>query len=142
MAIDDVVDVMEEEATEDIYRLAQVSEDAEIFSPLRHCHPKPVCRGYISTWDCLVSLRWSSPTSRDTIAALAVLAVFMPIVAGQGGNAGNQTMTIVVRSLALGEISLATHGEYCAMNCRLACSTASVLGSIHRTHCLDMAGKP
>ena len=42
----------------------------------------------------------------STIAAVAVLAVFMPVVAGLGGNAGNQTMTIVVRSLALGEISL------------------------------------
>ena len=42
----------------------------------------------------------------NTIAAVAVLAVFMPIVAGQGGNAGNQTMTIIVRSLALGEIDV------------------------------------
>ena len=40
-----------------------------------------------------------------TIAQMAVLATFMPIVAGQGGNAGTQTMTIVVRSLALGELS-------------------------------------
>ncbi|MEZ4616195.1 MAG: magnesium transporter [Caldilineaceae bacterium] len=39
-----------------------------------------------------------------TIAQAAVLAAFMPIVAGQGGNAGTQTMTIMVRSLALGEI--------------------------------------
>lgn len=40
----------------------------------------------------------------STIAQAAVLAAFMPIVAGQGGNAGTQTMTIVVRSLALKEI--------------------------------------
>jgi magnesium transporter len=40
----------------------------------------------------------------STIAQAAVLAAFMPIVAGQGGNAGTQTMTIMVRSLALKEI--------------------------------------
>ena len=41
---------------------------------------------------------------QSTIAQAAVLAAFMPIVAGEGGNAGTQTMTIVVRSLALKEI--------------------------------------
>ena len=41
-----------------------------------------------------------------TIAKAAALAVFMPIVAGQGGNAGIQTITIVVRGMALGEIEL------------------------------------
>jgi magnesium transporter len=40
----------------------------------------------------------------DTIASYALLAVFLPIVAGQGGNAGSQTLTIVVRALALGEV--------------------------------------
>jgi magnesium transporter len=41
----------------------------------------------------------------STITQAAVLAAFMPIVAGQGGNAGTQTMTIIVRSLALKEIA-------------------------------------
>ena len=41
-----------------------------------------------------------------TIAAVAILAALMPVVAAQGGNAGNQSMTIIVRSLALGQIDL------------------------------------
>ena len=43
---------------------------------------------------------------QETIAKYVVLAVFMPVVAGMGGNAGTQTLTVLVRSLALGEMDL------------------------------------
>lgn len=101
--VDDVVDVIEEEATEDIYRLAQVSSDSEIYSPI----PQSV-RSRLP-WlviNLATAFAAASVVSlfEGTIAQAAVLAAFMPIVAGQGGNAGTQTMTIVVRSLALKEI--------------------------------------
>ncbi|HAJ34967.1 MAG TPA: magnesium transporter [Chloroflexi bacterium] len=102
--IDDVVDVIEEEATEDIYRLAQMSPDSEIYSPI----PESV-RNRLP-W-LVVNLATAFLASsvvtlfEGTIAQAAVLAAFMPIVAGQGGNAGTQTMTIIVRSLALKEIA-------------------------------------
>lgn len=101
---DDIVDVLEEEATEDIYRLAQVSEDAEIYSSIgravRNRFPwLAINLGTAFLASSVVALY------EGTIAQAAVLAAFMPIVAGQGGNAGTQTMTIVVRSLALGEIN-------------------------------------
>ncbi len=101
--VDDVVDVFEEEATEDMYRLAQVSPDSEVFSPIpeavRNRLPWLIVNlGTAFLASAVVSL------FEDTIAKAAVLAVFMPIVAGQGGNAGTQTMTIMVRSLALKEI--------------------------------------
>ena len=105
VAIDDVVDVLEEEATEDIYRLAQVSTEAEAFSPLRRAIRNRLPWLYMNLATALLAAFVVS-LFQSTIAAVAVLAVFMPIVAGQGGNAGNQTMTIIVRSLALGEISL------------------------------------
>lgn len=103
IAVDDVVDVIEEEATEDLYRLAQVSEHAEIFSPI----PRAI-RSRLP-W-LLINMGTAAMASsvvslfESTIAQAALLATFMPIVAGQGGNAGTQTMTIIVRSLALGEI--------------------------------------
>lgn len=103
ITVDDVVDVLEEEATEDIYRLAQVGEQAEIFSPIPNSirHRLPWLLVNVGT-----AFLASSVVSffESTIAQAALLAAFMPIVAGQGGNAGTQTMTIVVRSLALGEI--------------------------------------
>ena len=101
--VDDVVDVIEEEATEDIYKLAQVSPDSEIYNAIprsmRNRLPWLVINlGTAFLASAVVSL------FESTIAQAAVLAAFMPIVAGQGGNAGTQTMTIVVRSLALKEI--------------------------------------
>ncbi len=105
VTIDDVVDVLEEEATEDIYRLAQISEDAEIFSPLTRALRNRLPWLYVNSLTALLAAAVVS-MYEETIAAFALLAVFMPVVAGMGGNAGNQTMTIVVRSLALGEITI------------------------------------
>ncbi len=100
---DDVVDVLEEEATEDIYRLAQVGGDSEIFSSMGHTLRNRFPWLVINMGTAFLA---SSVVSifEGTIAQAALLAAFMPIVAGQGGNAGTQTMTIMVRSLALGEI--------------------------------------
>jgi magnesium transporter len=105
ISVDDAVDVIEDEATEDIYRLAQVGEEAAIFSPIHRAvrHRQPwliVNMGTAFLASIVVSM------FDNTLAQAAWLAAFMPIVAGQGGNAGTQTLTIVVRSLALGEIGV------------------------------------
>jgi magnesium transporter len=101
--IDDVVDVIEEEATEDIYRLAQMSSDSEIYSPIPEAVRNRLPWLVVNLGTAFLA---SSVVAmfESTIASAAVLAAFMPIVAGQGGNAGTQTMTIMVRSLALKEI--------------------------------------
>ena len=106
VTIDDVIDVIHEEATEDIHRLGGVSADETIFDPTG----KVVRRRLF--W-LLVNL----PTAvlaatvvglfEPSIQALAALAVFMPIVAGMGGNAGIQTFTVIVRAMALGDLTLA-----------------------------------
>ena len=106
VTIDDVIDVIHEEATEDIHRLGGVSADETIFDPTG----KVVRRRLF--W-LLVNL----PTAvlaatvvglfEPSIQALAALAVFMPIVAGMGGNAGIQTFTVIVRAIALGDLTLA-----------------------------------
>ena len=102
--VDDVVDVLEEEATEDIYKLAQVSPDSEIYSPIRQSIRNRLPWLVINLGTAFLASAVVS-LFQNTIAQAAVLAAFMPIVAGQGGNAGTQTMTIVVRSLALKEIA-------------------------------------
>jgi magnesium transporter len=105
ITIDDVVDVIEEEATEDIYRLAQISEEAELFSPIPRAIRNRLPWLFINLGTALLS---ASVVTRfqGTISLVPILAAFMPVIAAQGGNAGNQTMTIVVRSLGLGEIDL------------------------------------
>ena len=104
ITVDDVVDVLEEEATEDIYRLAQLSEDAELFSPIPRAVRNRLPWLMVNIATAFVAASVVS-LFEDTIAQVAILAAFMPIVAGQGGNAGTQSMTIVVRSLALNEVT-------------------------------------
>ncbi len=105
VTVDDVIDVLEEEATEDIYRLAQMSEHSEIFSPIRQALANRLPWLVVNLFTAFLASAVVS-LFESTIARAAVLATFMPIVAGQGGNAGTQTMTIMVRSLALGELDV------------------------------------
>ncbi len=101
---DDIVDVIEEEATEDIYRLANVADgDLQVWSPVwlsvRRRLPWLVIN--LATAFLAASV---IGLFEGTIERLAMLAVFQSIVAGEGGNAGTQTLAIIVRGLALGEI--------------------------------------
>jgi magnesium transporter len=100
---DDLVDVLEEEATEDIYRLGGLPKDqvADVTVPsaLRNRLPWLVLNlGTAMASATVLSL------FQNTIAQAAVLAAFFPIVAGVSGSAGTQTLTVIVRGLALGEI--------------------------------------
>ena len=105
VSVDDVVDIIEEEATEDIYRLAQVNEEAVIFSPLPRAVRARLPRQVVNLGTAHISSTVVAQFA-GTIAAVAILAALMPVVAVQGGNAGNQSMTIIVRSFALGQIDL------------------------------------
>jgi len=104
ITVDDVIDVIKEEATEDIYRLAGLGVHERVFSPpgasMRMRIPwLAVNLGTAFVAAFVVSL------FEGTIQRFAVLAVFMPIVAGMGGNAGTQTLTVMVRGIALGELT-------------------------------------
>jgi magnesium transporter len=100
---DDLVAVLEEEATEDIYRLGGVPEehpaDAPPFVAVRTRLPWLVLNlGTAMASAAVLSL------FQGTIARVAMLAAFFPIVAGVSGSAATQTLTVTVRGLALGEL--------------------------------------
>lgn len=103
LTADDVLDVQIEEATEDIYLQVGLDAESEALSSLRATLRRRapwllvnLTIGFLSAF--LVSL------FEGTLAHVALLAAFMPIIAGHGGNTGCQTTTLVVRGLALGEI--------------------------------------
>jgi magnesium transporter len=100
---DDVLDVQVQEATEDIYRMAGLAEEERIFRPIRDAVPPRLAWLLINMITASLAVVTVS-MFEGTIERAAVLAFFMPLVAGMGGNAGIQTITLVVRSLALGEI--------------------------------------
>src|SRR5690606_28379801 len=96
-------DVIEEETTEDIYRLALVHEDEDlrgVLSSVRHRLP------WLSVnLVTAMTAAWVVSFFEDTLTRVAILAAFLPVIGGQGGNAGIQTLTIIVRSLALERIT-------------------------------------
>jgi magnesium transporter len=104
ITVDDVIDVIKDEATEDLYRLAGVASDERVFTP-----PKDSLRKRLP-W-LLVNLGTAFLAAsvvklfEGTIGQFTALAVFMPIVAGMGGNAATQTLTVIVRGIALGELT-------------------------------------
>ena len=107
---DDIYDILEEQATEQIYNLAGVDDEAEEEEDVFEAGKKR------ATW-LLINLLTAILASfviqmfDATIQSYVALAVLMPIVASMGGNAGTQTLTVTVRQLALGDIELSNAKE-------------------------------
>ena len=99
---EDLVDVVEEEATEDMYRMAGVAGE-RVMGPLANSLRRRLPWLYFNLATALLAALMIS-IFESTILDLVALAVFLPVVAGQGGIGGTQTVTLVVRSMALGEV--------------------------------------
>ena len=105
ITVDDIIDVILEESTEDMLKLGGVSEEENINSTLFFSIRKRL------PW-LIVNLGTAFFASfvvglfQGTISKAVVLATAMPIVAGMGGNAGTQTLTVTIRGIALGELDL------------------------------------
>src|SRR5687767_14123898 len=104
ITVDDVIDVIKDEATEDIYRLAGVAGDERAFTPARESLRKRLPWLAINLVTAFLAASVVA-LFEGTISQITALAVFMPIVAGMGGNAGTQTLTVIVRGIALGELT-------------------------------------
>jgi magnesium transporter len=100
---DDVLNIVEEEATEDMQRMVGLSGEETTQTPWMHSVRNRLPWLYFNLATAFLA-GWVVSLFESTIAKYAVLAIFLPIIAGQGGNAGTQTLTIIVRSLALGEV--------------------------------------
>ena len=103
LTADDLIDVLEDEATEDMFRQVGVHEDEDLRGIARSVR-------FRLPWLLvnLVTVLFAAfvvALFEDTVARVAVLAAFLPVIAGQGGNAGIQTLTVVIRSLALGRLA-------------------------------------
>jgi len=107
ITVDDVIDVITEEATEDMYHLAGLSEEDRVFSSARLSIRKRMpwmALNLITTFTAgLIVYQF-----QHTIERFVVLAAFLPIVGGMGGNGGIQTLTVITRSIALGEIEFSS----------------------------------
>lgn len=104
ITVDDIMDVIQEETTEDINRLGQVGKeeriDSQLFESLKSRLPWLVINLFTAVMAAAVISLFEG-----TISQVVSLATIMPIVTGMGGNAGTQSLTIVVRGLSLGELT-------------------------------------
>ena len=98
VTVDDVVDVIEEEAEEDIKALGGVARQRSFGFGLDHCS-RPISLAAGQSDDRAAGVL-GDRQFEGSLEKMVALAVLMPIVASMGGNAGTQTMTVAVRALA------------------------------------------
>ena len=99
---DDLIDVAQQEATEDMFRMVGLNEEVPVRKGIA-----PAVRRRLPWLTLNLGTAFMAGATvavfEDTLTRAAVLAIFLPVIAGQGGNAGMQTLTLTVRAMALGE---------------------------------------
>jgi magnesium transporter len=129
ITVDDVIDVITEEATEDMYHLAGLSEEDRVFSPAHHSIRKRLPWMLVNLGTCFLAA-WVVGLFERTIQQVVALAVFMPVVAGMGGNGGTQALTVITRGIALGEIEFSSGARAAAKELFVGLSIGSVTGVV------------
>jgi len=107
ITVDDVIDIINEETTEDMYKMAGLAEEDRVFTPVGRSVRMRM------PWTLLNLLTSAVAASvvtlfEATIDQIIALVTFMPIVAGVGGNGATQTATVIIRAIALGELEFSS----------------------------------
>ena len=127
ITVDDVIDVIKDEATEDIYRMAGVSSDEHVFTPAREALRKRLPWLAVN----LVTAILAALVVRlfqSTIDQVVALAAFMTIVASMGGNAATQTLTVIVRGIALGDLTWSNSRQVLVKEAAVGMGNGVILG--------------
>ncbi|OUC52285.1 magnesium transporter [Eggerthia catenaformis] len=139
--VDDVMDVMEDETTEDINLLAGVSGeervDSTVFESFKSRTPWLIVNLFTAVMAAAVVNQFSA-----TIAKVVSLSAIMSIVTGMGGNAGTQSLTILVRGLSLGEIDHSNAFKIFCKEIMVGVLTGVIIGVIVAIGSMFFAGNP
>lgn len=129
ITVDEMLDVIREESEADMLNMAGLKEEEDLFAP--------VIDSFKNRWMWLViNLCTAFVASRvigmfeGSIEKIVALAALMPIVAGIGGNSGNQTITMIVRSLAMGQLNLSQSGRLLRKELGVALLNGIIWGSV------------
>ncbi|MDO8494719.1 MAG: magnesium transporter [Deltaproteobacteria bacterium] len=101
--VDDVIDIVEEEATEEMYRMAGLQPEDRIFAPWWRTTQRRLLWMMLNLATAFLA-SWVVGLFQESISQVVALAIFMPVVAGMGGNGGTQSLTVMTRALAMGEV--------------------------------------
>lgn len=141
ITMDDVIDIIDKEATEDMYKMAGLEEEDRVFTPvgrsLRMRLPWMIL-------NLLTAILAASVVAlfEGTIVKVVALATFMPIVAGMGGIGITQSMTVIVRSIALGEIEFSSAWRAVLKELSVALCLGVAIGVITLFVALAWKGNP
>jgi len=128
-----VIDVITEEATEDMYHLAGLSEEDRVFTSATLSMRKRLPWMILNLLTTLVAASVVG-LFQGTLEQAIALAAFLPVVAGMSGNSGIQSLTIVTRAIALGEIEFSTGmravGKEFAVGLAIGAATGACAGLI------------
>ena len=129
ITIDDIIDVILEEGTEDILKLGGVSEEENVNSKLLISIRKRLPWLVVNLGTAFLA-SFVVGTFQGTISKAVILATAMPIVAGMGGNAGTQSLTVTIRGIALGELSMIDNHKMIVKQIFVGFINGAVLGFI------------
>ncbi|MCH1491082.1 MAG: magnesium transporter [Luminiphilus sp.] len=104
ITIDDVVDVIREEADHSLTSLGGIADDEDTFSTVLQTAPRRALWLGINLITAFIAASVIN-VFQDTIEKVVALAVLMPIVASMGGIAGTQTLTVLIRGIAMGQLN-------------------------------------
>ena len=104
-----MVDVIREDADHSLMSMAGLDEDEDTFAPIRRTAPRRAVWLGINLITAFIAASFIN-MFQDTIEKVVALAVLMPIVASMGGIAGTQTLTVLVRGMAMGQVTSANQG--------------------------------
>ena len=107
ITVDDVIDIINEESTEDMYKMVGLEEEDRVFTPVARSVRLRL------PWTILNLLTATLAASvvgifEGTLHEIIALVTFMPVIAGVGGNGATQTATVIIRAIALGELEFSS----------------------------------
>src|SRR6478736_5781262 len=131
VTVDDVVDVVREEATEDMQKVGGVEA---LDAPYLQIEMSRMIRKRVG-WLCVLFLGEMLTASamgffEKEIARAVVLALFIPLIISSGGNSGSQATTLVIRAMALGEVALTDLWRVIRREVFAGLALGAILGSI------------
>lgn len=141
VTIDDIMDIIEEETTEDFEKMAALlpSEDEYLKTPVITLVKNRI--GWLLILMISATLTSTIISSfEEMLAAVSGLTAAIPLITGTGGNAGNQSSTIAIRSLALGEIELKDWLRVLFKEIRVAVICGAILGSVNFIRMMILGG--
>jgi len=129
LTVNAVVDHIRESADADMLSMAGLQEEEDLFSTVWHAAKNRWMWLALNLCTAFVASRVIG-TFEDSIEKLVALAALMPIIAGIGGNSGNQTITLIIRGLALGHITTANARRLVVKEISVALLNGLVWGSV------------